>query len=65
MSDAHDNLDERIALARRNIADLTEQAAAAAGAGAEEALAARLDQLQSQLDDLLRRREALESKGPA
>ena len=65
MAAAHDTLDERIALARRNIADLTEQATAAAGAGAEEALAALLDQLQSQLDDLLRRREALESKGPA
>ena len=65
MSDAQDSLDQRIALVRRNIADLTEQATAAAGAGAEEALAARLDQLQSQLDDLLRRREALERGGQA
>jgi len=65
MSDARDNLDQRIALTRRNIADLTEQAAAAAGAAVEESLASRLDQLQELLNDLLQRREALERKGPA
>jgi hypothetical protein len=51
-------LDERIALLRRNIADLMEQAAGASGAAAEESLADRLNEQQDQLNALLQQRDA-------
>ncbi|WP_332693367.1 hypothetical protein [Bosea sp. (in: a-proteobacteria)] len=59
MADAKDTLDDRIALIRRNIADLTEQATAASGAATEERLAARLNDLQDKLGELLKEREGL------
>jgi hypothetical protein len=54
-----ENLDNRIAFARNNIAHLTEQAAAASGDGAEERLANRISEQQALLDNLLKKREAL------
>ena len=51
-------LDERIALLRRNIADLMEQATGASGAAVEEALANRLGEQQDMLNELLKQREA-------
>jgi lysyl-tRNA synthetase class I len=53
------DLDDRIALARRNIEDLTEQATATSGSGAEEAIADRISEQQAALDELLRQREAM------
>lgn len=49
-------LDDQIALLRRQIADLTEQAAAASGAGQEERLADMLSEKQDRLDELLKER---------
>jgi hypothetical protein len=63
MSDAEDTLDDRIALLRRNISDLMEQATVASGAATEERLAARLNELQDQLGALLKERDALGSRG--
>lgn len=54
------NLDERIAIARANIAELMERAAGASGAAAEEAIADRLNDQQSLLNSLLQQREELE-----
>jgi len=51
-------LDERIALLRRNIADLMEQATGVSGAAAEETLADKLNEQQDLLNELLRQREA-------
>ena len=48
MPDAIDNLEERIALARRNIEDLTEQATGASGAASEERIAARISATAAQ-----------------
>lgn len=62
MSDAMTTLDERIALLRRTISDLTEQATAASGSATEESIAARLDDLQQRLNTLLKEREALGGK---
>ena len=52
-------LDERIALLRRNIAELMEQATGASGAAVEEALANRLSQQQDMLNEQLKKREAM------
>jgi hypothetical protein len=57
MADATHNLDERIALARRNISELTERAAVANGAAVEERLANLLSDQQELLDALLKERE--------
>lgn len=62
MSDSETALDERIALLRRNISDLMEQATAASGAATEESIAARLDELQQRLSTLLKEREARRGK---
>lgn len=51
-------LDEHIALLRRNIAELMEQATGASGAAVEEALADRLSEQQDMLNELLKQREA-------
>lgn len=59
MSDAGDSLDDRIALLRRNISDLMEQATVASGAATEERLAARLNELQDQLGALLKERDRM------
>lgn len=57
MADAIDNLEDRIAMARRNIEDLTAQATGASGAAAEERIAARITEQQERLNDLLRQQE--------
>lgn len=57
-------LDERIALARRNLADLTEQAAAYSGAADEELAAQRIASQQKTLDELQKMREELRHPKP-
>ncbi|TCR68615.1 hypothetical protein [Bosea sp. BK604] len=52
----HEALDDQIALLRREISDLTEQAAAASGAGQEERLAALINDKQDRLNELLKKR---------
>lgn len=52
-------LDDQIAIARRNIADLMEQATATSGSGAEEAIANRINEQQDRLNKLLKQREAM------
>jgi hypothetical protein len=52
-------LDDRIAIVRRNISELMEQATGASGAAVEESIANRLNEQQDLLTDLLRQREAL------
>ena len=54
------NLDNQIAVARRNIADLMERAAAAHGSAAEEAIANRINEQQELLNQLLKQREAMD-----
>jgi hypothetical protein len=56
MADLRYNLEERIALTRRNIAELTERAAVANGAAAEERLANLLSDQQDLLACLLAQR---------
>ena len=53
------DLDQQIALARENLRELTEQAAAFSGAGDEELAAERIARQQQRLDALLKQREAL------
>lgn len=48
-------LDDEIALLRRQISDLMEQAAAASGAAQEERLADMLNEKQDRLNELLKR----------
>lgn len=50
-------IDERIAIVRGNMRDLTEQAAAYSGAADEERSAQRISDQQDQLDALLKERE--------
>jgi hypothetical protein len=52
-------IEERIAIARDNIQELIEQAAAYSGGEDEERNAGRLGQQQAVLDDLLQKRDAL------
>jgi len=52
-------LDDRIAVARANIAELTEQAAAFSGAADEERNADRIAEQQELLDRLIAERESL------
>lgn len=52
-------LDERIAILRSNLSELTEQAAASLGAADEERNADRIAQEQQLLDELLKQRENL------
>lgn len=52
-------LDDRIAIVRRNISELMEQATGASGAAVEESLANRLNEQQDLLTELLSQREAL------
>lgn len=65
MADTTDNLEERIALARRNIEDLTAQATGVSGAAAEERLATRLSEQQDLLNDLLRQESEMAKGRPA
>lgn len=50
-------IDDQIALLRRQISELTEQATAASGAGQEERVADMLNEKQDRLNDLLKERE--------
>ncbi|BAF87457.1 hypothetical protein AZC_1459 [Azorhizobium caulinodans ORS 571] len=52
-----DDLDARIAIARDNLRQLTEQAAAYSGAADEERAADRIAEQQAELDALLKERE--------
>jgi len=52
-------LDDRIAILRDNIRQLTEQAAAFSGAADEERAANRIAEQQDELDRLVKMREAL------
>ncbi|AMJ59388.1 hypothetical protein AXW83_02885 [Bosea sp. PAMC 26642] len=65
MADAIDNLEDRIAMARRNIEDLTAQATGISGAAAEESIAARLNEQQDRLNALLKQQEDQERDGAA
>lgn len=65
MPDTVDNLEDRIAMARRNIEDLTAQATGVSGAAAEESIAARLGDQQDVLNALLRQQEGLDRNGRA
>ena len=58
----YEALDDQIALLRRQIADLTEQAAAAAGVGQEERLADQLNEKQELLTTLLSQREEIDAR---
>ncbi|ADH88112.1 conserved hypothetical protein [Ancylobacter novellus DSM 506] len=52
-------LDERIAIARQNLSELTEQAAALSGGADEERTAERIADQQALLDNLIHQRETL------
>lgn len=65
MTDTTDNLEDRIALARRNIEDLTASATGASGSAAEESIAARIAEQQERLDEMLRQQEALDRRPSA
>lgn len=52
-------LDDRIAILRDNIRQLTEQAAGSSGAADEERTADRIAEQQDELDKLLKQRDAL------
>ena len=55
-------LEERIAVIRRNIVDLIEQAAAYSGAGDEARTADRIAQQTEELETLTKQRDALAKK---
>ncbi|MGP7984630.1 hypothetical protein [Rhodoblastus sp.] len=57
------DLDQRIAVIRDNLRELTEQAAAFSGAEDEARAADRIADQQQALDALLKEREALAAKG--
>ena len=59
-SQSKQNLDNQIAVVRRNIADLMDRAAATSGSAAEEAIANRINDQQDLLNELLKQREAME-----
>jgi hypothetical protein len=52
-------LDERIAVARDNIRELTERAAALSGAGDETRIADRIADQERELAELLKERESI------
>ncbi|MBS9478058.1 hypothetical protein [Ancylobacter radicis] len=52
-------LDERIAILRSNLSELTEQATAYSGAADEDRAAERIAQQQQLLDTLLKQREEM------
>lgn len=56
------DLDDRIAMIRDNLRQLTEQAAAFSGAADEERAANRIAEQQDELDKLLKQRAALDKK---
>ena len=56
------DLEDRIAVARDNIRQLTEQAAAFSGAADEERAANRIAEQQDELDRLIKQRDAFVKK---
>jgi uncharacterized small protein (DUF1192 family) len=56
------DLNDRIAILRDNIRQLTEQAAGSSGAGNEERIAERMFQQQEELDALVRERDSRTKK---
>jgi uncharacterized small protein (DUF1192 family) len=52
-------LDDRIAILRANLRQLTEQAAALSGAGDEARIADRIAEQEAELDRLTKQRDAL------
>jgi uncharacterized small protein (DUF1192 family) len=52
-------IEDRIAIVRDNIRQLTEQAAASLGAANEERIADRIAEQQAELDRLIQQRDAL------
>lgn len=52
-------IDDRIAILRDNLRQLSEQAAGAAGAANEERTADRIAQQEAELDKLVKQREAM------
>jgi hypothetical protein len=56
------DLDDRIAIIRDNIRQLTEQAAASSGAADEERNADRIADQQAELEKLVKQRDALVKK---
>ena len=56
-------LDERIAIARTNLSELIEQAAAQSGAADEDLASDRIAQQTEDLERLKKEREALAAKG--
>ncbi len=56
------DLDDRIAIIRDNIRQLTEQAAGSSGAADEERNADRIAAQQDELDKLVKQRDALPKK---
>lgn len=59
---SRDELDDRIAILRDNIRQLTEQAAAFSGAADEERAANRIAEQQDELDRLIAQRDKLGKK---
>jgi len=59
---SRDELDDRIAILRDNIRQLTEQAAAFSGAADEERAASRIAEQQDELDRLVAQRDKLGKK---
>jgi hypothetical protein len=57
-------LNERIAVLRQNLRDLTEQAAARSGAADEELLSNRIAEQEAQLELLTKQRDALAQRAP-
>jgi hypothetical protein len=55
-------LNNRIAIVRDNIRQLTEQATGSSGAFNEERTAARIEQQQSELEALIKERESRDNK---
>ena len=55
-------LEDRIAIARDNIRQLTEQATGSSGAADEERTANRIAEQQDELDRLIKQREAFAKK---
>jgi hypothetical protein len=56
-------LDERIALLRNNLRDLTEQAAASSGASSEELMSDRIAEQEARLQLLIKQRDQLARRG--
>jgi hypothetical protein len=56
-------LDERIALLRNNLRDLTEQAAGLSGASTEELMSNRISEQEARLQLLIKQRDQLTRRG--